>query len=73
LSHEAGITLQTASSHLRKLEDGGLLQMRKQGRNKYFELANEEVAQVLEGLMGLVAGRQTLKSRLGPNEFATTI
>jgi len=70
LAHEAGITLQTASSHLRKLEDGGLLKMRKQGRNKYFELAGEDVALVLEGLMGLVAGNQPLKTKPGPTDVA---
>ena len=46
LSQEAGITLQTASSHLKKLSDGHLLALRKQGRHRYFSLCNEEVAQV---------------------------
>ncbi len=70
LAREAGVTLQTASSHLAKLEQGDLLQLRKQGRHKYFSLANDEVAHVLEGLMGLVAGNQPLRSRIGPSEIA---
>ena len=70
LAREAGVTVQTASSHLGKLEQGGLLQLRKQGRHKYFSLASDEVAQVLEGLMGLVAGNQPLRSRIGPSEVA---
>ena len=50
------MTLQTASTHLSKLDEGGLLRPRKQGRHKYFSLANDDVARVLEGLMGLAAG-----------------
>ena len=38
LAGAAGITLQTASSHLAKLEAGGLIQQRKQGRHRYFTL-----------------------------------
>lgn len=70
LAREAGVTLQTASSHLAKLEQGDLLKLRKQGRHKYFSLANDEVARVLEGLMGLVAENHTLRSKIGPNEEA---
>ncbi|HCL64606.1 MAG TPA: transcriptional regulator, partial [Rhizobium sp.] len=36
LAGAAGIGLPTASSHLAKLEDGGLLAQRKQGRHRYF-------------------------------------
>ncbi len=70
LAREAGITVQTASSHLSKLQQGGLLKMRKQGRHKYFALANEEVAAVLESLMGLVEGSKPLVSRTGPADIA---
>lgn len=34
LAREAGVTQQTASSHLRKLEDGGVVSPLKQGRHK---------------------------------------
>jgi len=70
LAQEAGITLQTASSHLRKLELGGLLQPLRQGRHKYFSLANEEVAQTLEALMGLAANVGLLRTRPGPKDKA---
>ncbi|MBK8176696.1 MAG: winged helix-turn-helix transcriptional regulator [Rhodospirillales bacterium] len=70
LAEEAGITLQTASSHLSKLHEGGLVQPRKQGRHKYFSLANDDVARVLEGLMGLAAGTGQLRSRRGPRDPA---
>lgn len=68
LAEEAGVTLQTASSHLSKLREGGLLRPRKQGRHKYFALASDEVAHVLEGLMGLAAGSGYLRKRTGPRD-----
>lgn len=70
LAREAGVTVQTASSHLSKLEQGGLLRKRKQGRHKYFALANENVAHVLEGLMGLVEDNNRLVSKIGPTDAA---
>ncbi|NSX55951.1 ArsR/SmtB family transcription factor [Parasulfitobacter algicola] len=68
LAAEAGVTLQTASSHLTKLDQGGLLRQRKQGRHKYFALAHDDVASVLEALMGLAAGQGHLRTRIGPKD-----
>lgn len=70
LAQEAGITAQTTSSHLSKLEAGGLISPRKSGRHKYFTLANDEVARVLEALMGLAAGAGHLRRRPGPRDPA---
>ena len=70
LAREAGITAQTASSHLRKLEIGQLVFQRKEGRHRYFTLSGEDVAQTLEGLMGLAAGRGHLRTRTGPRDDA---
>jgi len=70
LAHEAGVTVQTASSHLAKLQQGGLIVQRKQGRHRYFSLASNDVAQVLEGLMGLAARAGHLRVRTGPKEPA---
>jgi DNA-binding transcriptional ArsR family regulator len=70
LAAEAGVTVQTASTHLSKLDQGGLLRPRRQGRHKYFSLANDDVASVLEGLMGLAAGSGHLRSRTGPKDPA---
>jgi DNA-binding transcriptional ArsR family regulator len=70
LAAEAGIMAPTASSHLARLHEGGLLQARKQGRHKYFSLASTEVAGVLEALMGLAAGAGHLRSRTGPKDKA---
>lgn len=66
LAHEAGVTVQTASSHLRQLQEGGLLALSKQGRHKYFTLANEEVAQVLESLTNFAFGSGHTRTRTGP-------
>lgn len=70
LAFEAGVTLQTTSAHLAKLEAGGLTHVRKSGRHKYISLAGPEVAGVLEALMGLAAGRGHLRTRPGPSESA---
>lgn len=70
LAQEAGVTVQTTSSHLSKLVQGDLLQVRKQGRHKYFSLASDDVAHVLEGIMGLAAGAGHLRIRTGPKDIA---
>lgn len=70
LAAEAGVTVQTASSHLGKLTDGGLLKLRKQGRHRYYALSGEDVAQLLEALMGLSAGQGVLRTRTGPKDTA---
>jgi DNA-binding transcriptional ArsR family regulator len=70
LAHEAGVTPQTASSHLAKLEGGGLIEQEKQGRHRYFRLADPDVAGVLEGLEGLAARAGHLRVRTGPKDPA---
>ena len=68
LSGEAGVTVQTTSSHLSKLAEGGLIRPRREGRHKYFTLASDDVAQVIEALMGLAAGSGHLRHRPGPRD-----
>ena len=70
LANEAGITAQTASSHLGKLEGAGLLAQRRQGRHRYFSLAHDDVGQVLEGMMGLAAKQGHMRTRTGPKDPA---
>ena len=70
LAQEAGVTPQTASSHIAKLTDGGLVAMRRQGRHRYLSLASDDVARLLEGLMGLAAGAGHLRTRTGPRDTA---
>jgi DNA-binding transcriptional ArsR family regulator len=70
LAHQAGITPQTASSHLSKLEAGGLIEQEKQGRHRYYRLADPDVAGVLEGLAGLAARAGHMRVRTGPKDPA---
>ena len=70
LAQEAGITPQTASSHLSKLEAGGLVEPEKQGRHRYYRLTDDDVAGVLEGLAGLAARAGHMRVRTGPKDPA---
>ena len=70
LAREAGVTPQTASSHLAKLVDGGLIVDRRQGRHAFFALANADVADLLEKLMGLAERAGCQRTRPGPKEPA---
>ena len=70
LAAEAGVTPQTASTHLKRLTDGALLTLRQQGRHRYYALAGPEIGAVLEGLMGLAAKQGRLRARPGPRDPA---
>jgi DNA-binding transcriptional ArsR family regulator len=72
LARVAGITPQTASSHLARLTVAGLLAVEKQGRHRYHRLASPAVAQMMESIM-LVASRSdsaTPKLTVGPRDAA---
>lgn len=69
LAQAAGITPQTASAHLTKLSEAGLLAIEKQGRHRYHRLGGEDVAHALEALMAVSA--VPLKTpALGPRDLA---
>src|SRR5437868_870273 len=68
LAQEAGVTPQTASSHLAKLEAGGLVSPQKQGRHRYFRLKDPEVAAALESLAGLADHAGHRRVRTGPKD-----
>jgi DNA-binding transcriptional ArsR family regulator len=53
LAFAANISAQSASAHLAKLVDGGLLALQAQGRHRYFRLASPEVAAAVESLGSL--------------------
>jgi DNA-binding transcriptional ArsR family regulator len=53
LAGEAGVAPSTASAHLSKLVDGGLLSAERHGRHRYFALADERVGQLIEALARL--------------------
>ncbi|MEI2416565.1 winged helix-turn-helix domain-containing protein [Orrella sp. JC864] len=58
LARVAGITPQTASAHLARLAQAGLLAMQRQGRHRYHRLASPEVARMIESVMAVAAGPQ---------------
>jgi len=70
LAAEAGVTVQTASSHLKKLEAADLVFQRKQGRHRYFALTDDDVGALLETMMGLAARRGLTRTRTGPKDPA---
>jgi DNA-binding transcriptional ArsR family regulator len=50
LASEAGVAASTASSHLSKLVDAGLIDVTVQGRHRYYRLAGPQVAELIEAL-----------------------
>ncbi|HET6806640.1 MAG TPA: helix-turn-helix transcriptional regulator [Frateuria sp.] len=50
LAQAAGVGAPTASAHLKRLLEGGLLAVHAQGRHRYYRLAGDEVAGWLEAL-----------------------
>ena len=71
LAGEAGITGQTASSHLKKLVEGGLLAQAKQGRHRYYKLAGAlRWPRSLKRSWDLAARKGHLRVRTGPRDPA---
>ncbi|ACG79447.1 transcriptional regulator, ArsR family [Phenylobacterium zucineum HLK1] len=70
LAREAGVAAQTASGHLRRLEEGGLLIRRVQGRHNYFALAGTDVAEALEQLIAVADRAGHRRTRPGPADPA---
>ena len=58
----AGVSAATASAHLKRLLDGGLLGLHEQGRHRYYRLANDDVAAWLESMALPHATRATPRS-----------
>ncbi|GLQ89537.1 ArsR/SmtB family transcription factor [Dyella flagellata] len=50
LAEIAGVSAATASAHLKRLLEGGLLGLHEQGRHRYYRLANDDVAAWLEAM-----------------------
>jgi DNA-binding transcriptional ArsR family regulator len=70
LAAVAGVTLPTTSAHLSKLIDGGLVAQRKQGRHRYVTLADQNVAALLERMLGLAAEKGHVRVHTGPKDPA---
>jgi Bacterial regulatory protein, arsR family len=61
LAAEADVSPSTASSHLHKLLDAGLLSVEAHGRNRFYRLANPRVGQLLD-LLTQLAPAQPIRS-----------
>jgi DNA-binding transcriptional ArsR family regulator len=72
LAHVAGITPQTASSHLGRMITAGLLSVEKQGRHRYHRLASPAVARMMESIMQVASGLGPAPKQLvvGPRDAA---
>lgn len=68
LAYMASVTPQTASSHLAKLVEGGLLVVEQQGRHRYYRLAGKEVAFLIE-TMGSIAAPVQVRSLKQSNQL----
>jgi DNA-binding transcriptional ArsR family regulator len=53
----AGASPQSASGHLAKLIEGGLVAVESRGRHRYYRLSGAEAAAAIEALAGLAASR----------------
>ena len=58
LARAAGITPQTASGHLAKLTQAGMLAVQQQGRHRYHRLASAAVAQMMESIMRVASSAE---------------
>jgi DNA-binding transcriptional ArsR family regulator len=68
LADSAGVTRPTASSHLARLQRSQLVAMEKQGRHRYFRIATDEIAQLLESMLGAVSSASSI--HVGPKDPA---
>jgi len=58
LALAARITPQTASAHLAKLTEAGLLLLDRNGRHRYFRLASSKVAEMIEGIAAVALDKR---------------
>jgi len=68
LANLAGVTKQTISGHLAKLVDARLVAVESQGRHRYFRLADRDVGELLEKLMGVAYRVGAVRVRTSPRE-----
>ncbi|MEV0618599.1 helix-turn-helix domain-containing protein [Nonomuraea sp. NPDC050404] len=61
LARVAGVSAATASAHLAKLLEGGLVDVVRQGRHRYYRLAGHEIAEVLE-VLARISARPPVRS-----------
>ncbi|MDX1425817.1 MAG: winged helix-turn-helix domain-containing protein [Kiloniellales bacterium] len=72
LARAAGVAPQTASGHLARMVEAGLLAVRKQGRHRYHCIASPSVARMMESIMLVAADLETGRPAMfvGPRDEA---
>jgi DNA-binding transcriptional ArsR family regulator len=72
LAAVAGVTPQTASSHLARMAAADLVHVEKQGRHRYHRLATPAVAQMVESIMQVASGLEARRPPVmtGPRDAA---
>jgi DNA-binding transcriptional ArsR family regulator len=63
LAQRAGVTASTASVQLAKLVGGGLLEVERNGRHRYYRLADPSIATAIESLAVIAPRRQASSLR----------
>jgi DNA-binding transcriptional ArsR family regulator len=70
LASEAGVAASTASAHLARLVDAGLLTVTARGRYRYYALAGPEVAELIETVARLAPSQPVRSLREGTRAHA---
>lgn len=70
LASEAGVSPSTASHHLARLVDGGLLTVASRGRHRYYALAGPQVAELLEAVARVAPAQPVTSLRDGTRAHA---
>jgi DNA-binding transcriptional ArsR family regulator len=66
LAGAAGVTPSTASGHLGRMLEAGLLALERQGRHRYYRIATPSVAGLIESLMSVTGELSAAASRCKP-------
>lgn len=70
LATAGAVAASTASAHLARLTDAGLLTVVRQGRHRYHRIAGEHVASAIEALLQLSAPPTAAPRSFGPRDQA---
>ena len=70
LAAEAGVSAPTASHHLARLVDGGLLTVTSRGRHRYYALAGQHVAELREAVARVAPAQPVTSLRTGTRAHA---
>src|SRR5262249_28146508 len=70
LAAEAGVPASTASHHLARLVDGGLISVAARGRHRYYALAGPDVAELLEAAARVAPAQPITSLREGTRAHA---